>query len=528
MRWRSLSTWILIAMGGLGSLAALLSIARAGIGWDSPVDARALLEVRALPPEVTLEEAYGAVQSTSEFYGILIPQLAEGVHGLITGSSAALEPWSLATYRWQAGVTVVLATVAAAALAWATSHALSSRLAGAFTWALVMTTPVIVGMSHVNFKDMPVAAGLSMFSAGLMLAWAGRGAWTRWLAGPALMSAGSVIALGTRPGSWPMIAGLAVISIAALTAVALRRRSLPAVLPVATGTAVAAGVTSAVLVLTNPFARINLAQWLSDAFSVMRQYPWDGVTRAGGQDFVATDLPWWYVPGWLLAQAPVLTSIALMWALIAVAGSLARSRWSVPRARLVNMTPVGVQGVLLPLGIVLSGSVLYDGLRHVLFMIPALAALASVGIAALEQGHWRKATWPSTVALGASIIIVGASLFATLRWMPYSYAFTNPIASVLGGERAWELDYWGVSAIEGARLLQERGLTTVAVEPTVGTSDMVGVVWRDQAREQAPDGYGLYVFNRGDSSIGTCESLFTIERDAQVLGEGARCTKWDG
>jgi hypothetical protein len=36
------------------------------------------------------------------------------------------------------------------------------------------------------------------------------------------------------------------------------------------------------------------------------------------------------------------------------------------------------------------------------------------------------------------------------------------------------------------------------------------------------------VFKRWDSSIGTCERLFTIERDGQVLGEGARCTKWDG
>jgi hypothetical protein len=160
-------------------------------------------------------------------------------------------------------------------------------------------------------------------------------------------------------------------------------------------------------------------------------------------------------------------------------------------------------------------------------MIPALVALVAIGVAALDTTTWSWPRWQVAATTLASVGVVGASLFATVRWMPYSYAFVNPVVGWTSSERSWELDYWGVSAIEGVRLLQQQGLSTVAVEPTLMTSDIVGAVWRDQAREQSPDGYGLYVFHRGDSSIGTCEPLFTIRRDGQVLGEGARCTRWN-
>lgn len=527
MGWRRIITWALVGLGILGALVAVLSIGRAGIGWDAPVDARALLEVRAIPPDATLAAAYDAVQSTSEFYGILIPQLAEAAHQLITGSSGALEPWNLTTYRWQSGVTLTLAIAAAAALGVAVKVALRSPIAGAFTWALTMTTPLYVGMSHMNFKDMPVAAGVTLVSSGLMLAYAARSTAARWVAGTTLMAVGAIVALATRPGAWPLLLGLALGSLVLVGVVELWRGSVRHLAPAALGGLIAAVVALVFLRATNPFAQIDLMTWLMDAFTVMRQYPWSGVTRAGGQDFSAGDLPWWYVPGWLVVQAPVLTTLAAAWSVVAVAASLAGTRWSVPRRSLVRMTPVALQGVLLPLGIVLAGSVLYDGLRHLLFMVPALIALIAIGIAALEGASWPRARWQVAVTALASVGVVTASLFATLRWMPYSYAFINPVAGSLSSEGSWELDYWGVSAIEGVRMLQEQGLAVVAVEPTLMTSDMVGAVWRDQAREQAPDGYGLFVFRRGDASIGTCEPLFTIQRDGQVLGQGARCTAWD-
>jgi hypothetical protein len=74
MTWRPIIRSILAALGVLGAIAAVLSIGRAGIGWDSPVDARALLEVRAIPEAGTLAVEHESVQRTLVFCGIPFPR----------------------------------------------------------------------------------------------------------------------------------------------------------------------------------------------------------------------------------------------------------------------------------------------------------------------------------------------------------------------------------------------------------------------------------------------------------------------
>ena len=527
MLLRKSVTWILIALGLAGALTAALSIARAGIGWDAPVDAQAVAQIQAIPADASLEQAYEQVFWTSEFYGILISQLADTAHSWITGSTQALDASNLATYRWQAGVTVVIAIAGAAALGLAVGRALRSSLAGAFAWALTMTTPVYLGSSHVNFKDIPVAAGLSLVSSGMIMSSVGS-ARARWIYGIPLTTIGAIVALGARVAAWPLVLAIMVGSLTAYAILSKRQGRLSNMRPALGAVISTFPLTLLFLWLTNPFARLDLPRWLLDSVVVMREYPMDLIVRVAGSDFATTQLPWWYLPAWLFAQLPLLTLLALLWTGVCVIAGLAALRWAAPRSQLLVLTPLFIQGLVLPLAIVGSGSVVYDALRHLLFMFPALTALAAIGVAALERIASDRATMLNVAALSAASAVVIASLWASVRWMPYSYAFINPIAGWNSSERDWELDYWGVSAIEGVRILQQAGYPAVAVQPTASTSDIVGGMWRDQARSAAPDGYGLYVFKRWDESIGTCESLFTIRRDRQILGEGAQCTKWDG
>ena len=527
MLLRKSVTWILIALGAAGALTAALSIGRAGIGWDAPVDTQAVTQIRAISADSSLEQAYEQVFWTSEFYGILISQLADTAHLWVTGSTQPLDAGNLATYRWQAGVTVAIAIAAASALGLAVGRALRSRIAGAFAWALTMTTPVYLGSSHVNFKDMPVAAGLSLISSGLILSFIGSTR-ARWTFGISLTTVGAIIALGARVAAWPLVLAIMLGSLAIYAIISKRHGRISDVLPPLVSSIFAGLLSLIFLWSTNPFARLDLPRWLLDSVVVMREYPMDLIVRLAGSDFATTQLPWWYVPAWLFAQLPLLTLLALLWAGVCVVASLGAFRWGAPRAQVIVLTPLFIQGLALPVAIVLSGSVVYDALRHLLFMFPALTALAAIGVATIQRMTGDRKTLVNIAALSAAGAVVVASGWASVRWMPYSYAFINPIAGWDDSERDWELDYWGVTAIEGVRLLQEAGYSAAAVQPTASTSDIVGGIWRDQARSTAPDGYGLYVFKRWDESIGTCESLFTIRRDRQILGEGAVCTKWDG
>ena len=121
----------------------------------------------------------------------------------------------------------------------------------------------------------------------------------------------------------------------------------------------------------------------------------------------------------------------------------------------------------------------------------------------------------------AAVAVAATSLFASIRWAPYAYAFVNPVAGWNTDTRAWELDYWGVSAREGVRRLERLGMTPVHVQPAAGPAIPWGAA---PGPVEHGSGSGLYVFLRYNRAADFgCTVVFTIKRDGHVLGEGARC-----
>jgi len=175
---------------------------------------------------------------------------------------------------------------------------------------------------------------------------------------------------------------------------------------------------------------------------------------------------------------------------------------------------------------VVSGAVLYDGIRHLLFALPGLFALTALPVAAIT-----KSRLPTAVRGGAAIglgLVLALSLFACARWFPYTYAFINPIAGGDRTERNWELDYWGLTAREGITRLATPGGQPVAVVPAAEPGRPFGAVTAEIAdAETAATGraHGVYVFRRWDAQFRQdwCTLTFTIQRDGQVLGEGGTC-----
>jgi len=161
-------------------------------------------------------------------------------------------------------------------------------------------------------------------------------------------------------------------------------------------------------------------------------------------------------------------------------------------------------------------------------MIPALLTVGSIAIATVEKGGYGERVSPKLWASVVALAIVGLSAFATARWVPYSYAFVNPVAGWNHPQRDWELDFWGLTAKEGVERLREAGYSTVGVLPIEETAGLFGGSSAALIRQEGQvSPYGLYVFKRWDASIGDCEALFTIERDGQVLGQGAVCPPVD-
>ena len=513
---RGLAVGLLVCVG-IGAVAvAGWSLAHGGIGWDSRGDTEAAVATRSVDSSWTLAQAYAWVPLGNEFYGVFLQQFADALHLLVSGTTTSPGADDPAAYVYQGLANVILSVLSVTALAVAVAVAFRSALAGAFLWALTLSTPLWLGMSHVDFKDMPLAAGLTLVTAGLIFSCSISSPWSL-IVGVVLCGSGGAIALASRPGSLPLLTALAVGS--AIGVFAIGRWGSVRALP----TEVAAGAALAGAIVftwaTNPIARIDMPKWLENSTAVARSFPWNSTIRTAGRDLRSTDLPFWYVPAWIGAQLPLLTLAAVLGGALLLAVILFRQTAAERLRTALPLVPITLQGIAMPVATVASGAVLYDGIRHLLYMIPALMAIPAIALAALDR---RLQTSRRGVLLPfAAVAVAATSLFASIRWAPYAYAFVNPVAGWNTDTRDWELDYWGVSAREGVRRLERLGMTPVHVQPTAGPAIPWGAA---SGPVEHGSGSGLYVFLRYNRAADFgCTVVFTIKRDGHVLGEGARC-----
>ena len=389
---------------------------------------------------------------------------------------------------------------------------------------MTLATPLWLGLSHVDFKDIPVAAGMTLISAGLIFSFSIRSPQLAAAVGAIVAGSGGAITLSTRAGSLLQLMALAVGG--ALLIRIIGRSSGFAIVPtiVAAGTAIIAAF--AFTWATNPIARISMLQWLQDSTAVARSFPWVGTIRTAGRNVQSTDIPLWYVPAWLGAQLPLLTIAAVVGGAAVLIGVAVRRQPSANVRTALVLVPITLQAIVLPLAIIVSGAVLYDGIRHLLFALPALLAIPAVALAALERQAAGRRLLRTAIPF-AAVVVVAASLLASISWAPYAYAYLNPVAGANKDGLSWELDYWGVSAKEGVERLRKLGYVPVSVTPAEG----VGVPWGAIPGPPRPGStVGLYVFIRGNIAIPRrraadfgCTVVFTIKRGGHVLGEGARC-----
>ena len=509
----------LVLVGVVGFVMMLRVVWVQGIGYDAAFEMEAYLAVRDLGPVTSLAQAYDIAPITSEFYGLLSFQLADAIAGWL---GIVMSPDVAAAYVLHHYVIVAMSVSATILMGVATSMATRSRTAGLFAAVLLLVTPLWMGMGTMNYKDVPVAAGLTGISAALIVAWrSGR------VFPPLVIAAVSgFVTLGTRAGSLLLIVGLVVASVALFALGGIVTRQARGIL--ASSLSGVSAIVAALLGVwaTNPFARLDISTWLIDSYAISREYIWVGVIRTAGMDLPSTELPWWYAPVWLLAQLPLATTALLIVVIVTVLLTLVKPSPQLTRGDLVAISPYAVQGLLLPLAIIAGGAVLYDGIRHLLFAIPGIIALTALPAGRLMRSYEPRLVWrAATLALG---VVVGLSLFACIRWFPYPYAFINPVAGSDRNERDWELDFWGLTSREGVERLRNPDRPTVAVVPAAETGRPFGAVGGDAASaETAATGipHGIYVFRRWDAQFRQdwCTRLFTIERDGHILGEGGTC-----
>jgi hypothetical protein len=221
------------------------------------------------------------------------------------------------------------------------------------------------------------------------------------------------------------------------------------------------------LQIGNPFRQFAIAHSFFMHSTLKFQFPTWG-------KMVWTDaLSWSYIPDQLLARLP--EGFLLLLALAIVLGGVMVIRLG--RSCLLGFRQEGVAGLkapalllactrgpvvvavaaILPIAIVIVlHTPHYDGIRHLLFIIPMLALLAAGAVLELAP-HLRRYPRIAVALLVVTAVHVGSTVVTMLRLHPLEYVAINALA---GGTRnaagRFELDYWEAAATEAVRILEGR------------------------------------------------------------------------
>lgn len=451
--WRMLSL--------VSTLLLLLAVARygadAGMIWDEPLQAeygnRILAWFRS-----------GFTDRTATTYEDLY--LYGGLFELIAQWIAEHSPGGL--YETRHVLTALLAVVAIVVTG-ATASLISGPRSGFLAGLMLALTPAWIGHGLFNPKDIPfgtlaiavIWAAVRIATGPLPLSW--RDA--------SIASALLGLALAVRPGG----VFLVLVPFVAVLAAAFLRDHAAAVVTHRPAARHHALTGIARLTATLPIAWVlMLMAWpwaqlspLSGPIAAMRaasRFSWDGTMLFAGQMVSSTDLPASYLPTWFAITTPETYALALLMG----AGALTWYGAPLSRTASSGLITVAMAAAGPPIAALLTRPVLYDGLRHFLFLFPPLAVLAGVSV----DTFMTAARPPAVRALGLATFALAAAL--TLRDIialhPYQYVYFNRLfGGTMAAAGRYETDYWGASYREGfawvathVSRLAEKGPTRMA------------------------------------------------------------------
>ena len=176
-------------------------------------------------------------------------------------------------------------------------------------------------------------------------------------------------------------------------------------------------------------------------------------TLFAGHYIMAADLPWIYLPVHILLALPELVLLLLVASPFVALFLLWRDFGAIGRNRMLMRFMVAF-AILFPIGYAIAiKAVLFDGMRHFIFVLPPIAAMTAL----LADRAWQKLTAPKLRhTLFAGLALYGLVHIGTMAQLhPDEYVYYNAfIGGTKGAQGLFKLDYWANSydeAVHGLR-----------------------------------------------------------------------------
>jgi hypothetical protein len=376
---------------------------------------------------------------------------------------------------------------------WRLARLLGGPLAGLLALIFVASTPGYVGQMFFNPKDIPFAAGYVWALYGVARVCSNPDAVSRtgWATLALLFAAAGCVRIAGLGTSAFLVGGLALLVAARYreTGDAAAARKLAWALSKRAAGATLGGF--ALIVAIWPWAQQTPFTHAAGSLgSTLRYVAWKGNTLYDGNLVTTSALPWSYLPSYVVRQLPdaivalsVLSLIRLTWLFVA----RFRERAPLPVAQVC----LAVAILLPPAAAIVTRALLYDGMRHFLFVVPPMCTAA--GLLAAEVLR-RAAAWgrPAFAAVASLLALLTAHpLVESVALHPYEYAYFNLWSGGYArNEGRWDTEYYGLSYVPLHRALEDY---LWRLEPRLylnGTYTVTGcfephLAWTDQHTEGA-------------------------------------------
>jgi hypothetical protein len=190
-----------------------------------------------------------------------------------------------------------------------------------------------------------------------------------------------------------------------------------------------------------------------EALAVFSHEIFPAKTLFDGELVSASNLPWEYLPTYIgLALPELILALLLATPIVAVVALYRSPAW--------NFLPILGRfllgfSVVFPVAYAIADkSVLFDGMRHFIFVLPSIAAAAAL---VADLALRRLAALPYRQPVYAALGLYGMAHVSIMVMLhPDQYVYYNGfVGGVAGAERRFKLDYWANSFAEAVRGLED-------------------------------------------------------------------------
>jgi uncharacterized membrane protein YedE/YeeE len=214
-----------------------------------------------------------------------------------------------------------------------------------------------------------------------------------------------------------------------------------------------AGVAFAVMLLFWPWGQQDPLHNSLRALAFFSHDAFPYYTLFDGRFVPASDLPWEYLPTYILLALPELVLVLLIAAVPATLRGVVRRDVMERREAVLGGFLLGFAIVFPVVYAIAIKAVLFDGMRHFIFVLPPIAVAAAL---VADRALTRLSAMPYRQPIYAALSLYGAAHIATMVMLhPDQYVYYNAfVGGIDGAQRKFKLDYWANSYAEAVRGLE--------------------------------------------------------------------------